>query len=581
MQFGAARGRTASAMNGADRPVILLVDDDRDALEALRQALARRLGADYQIVAETQPERGMSVLSQLRQRDQQVAVIIAACQMQRMAGEQFMEQAHELHPLAGRALICAAFDRRAEQSILHAMALGRADMILVRPWDPADHRLYPRIGMLLDRWVQATEQPGVCALRIVIDPDAPYAHRLRDELYRNAVPFQWFAPESPQGLQLLELAGQDGTRLPVCVYFDGRVQVDPSIPDIADALGLHSRPGARHYDMAVIGAGPAGLSATLSGASEGLRTLVVESDTVGGQAATTSMIRNYLGFPWGVSGKALMEWVPIHAVHFGAEMVFDRAIGLATRGGEQVITLAGGSEVTCDVAVVSIGVQYRRLSAPGVEELLGAGVFYGASLCEAPATRGRMVYIVGGGNSAGQAAVYLAKYAEQVTIVVRREALSASMSSYLINQIRELPNITIRTDTEVTRASGAGRLEELTLYNSAAGRAEDVEASALFILTGAQPRTDWLPGTLARDDAGFLLTGPDLTSTGGVPDGWALTRSPLPMETSVPAVFAAGDIRHGSTKRVAAAVGEGASAVQSAHRHFQLLAEARQSVRAL
>ncbi|HUB40454.1 MAG TPA: FAD-dependent oxidoreductase [Streptosporangiaceae bacterium] len=568
-------------MNGANRPVILLVEDDREALEALRQALARRLGADYQIVAETEPERGMSVLSRLRERDEQVAVIIAACQLQRMAGEQFLERAHELHPLAGRALICAAFDRRAEQSILHAMALGRADMILVRPWDPADHRLYPRIGMLLDRWVQATEQPGVCALRIVIEPDAPYAHRLRDQLYRNAVPFQWFAPESPQGLHLLELAGQDGTRLPVCVYFDGRVQVDPSIPEIADALGLHSRPGARHYDMTVIGAGPAGLSATLSGASEGLRTLVVESDTVGGQAATTSMIRNYLGFPWGVSGKALMEWVPIHAVHFGAEMVFDRAIGLGTRGGQQVITLAGGSEVTCDVAVVSIGVQYRRLSAPGVEELLGAGVFYGASLCEAPATRGRMVYIVGGGNSAGQAAVYLAKYAEQVTIVVRREALSATMSSYLINQIRELPNITVRTDTEVTAASGAGRLEEVTLHNSAAGRTEDVEASALFILTGAQPRTDWLPGTLARDDAGFLLTGPDLTSTGGPPDGWTLTRSPLPMETSVPAVFAAGDIRHGSTKRVAAAVGEGASAVQSAHRHFQQLAEARQSVRAL
>jgi thioredoxin reductase (NADPH) len=568
-------------MNEATRPVILLVEEDREALEALRRALGRRLDADYQIVTETQPECGLSVLRQLRERHGQVAVIIAAQQMQRMAGEQFLERAHELHPLAGRALICAAFDRRAEQSILHAMALGRADMILVRPWDPADHRLYPRIGMLLDRWVQATEQPGVCALRIVMEPDAPSAHRLRDELYRNAVPFQWFPPDSQQGRQLLELAGQNGKRLPVCLYFDGRVQVDPSIPEIAEALGLRSRPDARHYDMTVIGAGPAGLSATLSSASEGLHTLVVESDTVGGQAATTSMIRNYLGFPWGVSGKALMEWVPIHAVHFGAEMVFDRAIGLGTRGRQQVITLAGGSRVTCDAVVVSIGVQYRQLSAPGVAELIGAGVFYGASLCEAPATRGQTVYIVGGGNSAGQAAVYLARYAEQVTIVVRRETLSATMSSYLIDQIRELPNISIRTNTEVTRAGGAGRLEMLTLCNSADGSAEDVEASALFILTGAQPRTDWLPGTLARDEAGFLLTGPDLAPAGGLPDGWALSRSPLPMETSVPAVFAAGDIRHGSTKRVAAAVGEGASAVQSAHRHFQQVAETRQSVRAL
>ncbi|HXB46515.1 MAG TPA: FAD-dependent oxidoreductase [Streptosporangiaceae bacterium] len=568
-------------MNEAARPAFLLVDEEREALDALWRALKRRLGADYQIVAETQPERGLSVLQQLRERDKPVAVIIAAQRMQHMAGEQFLERAHELYPLAGRALVCAAFDRSAEQSILHAMALGRADMILVRPWDPADHRLYPRIGMLLDRWVQATEQPGVCAMRVVMEPDAPYAHRLRDELYRNAVPFQCFPPDSPRGRQLLELARQDGTQLPVCVYFDGRVQVDPSVPEIAEALGLRSRPDARHYDVTVIGAGPAGLSAALSSASEGLHTLVVESETVGGQAATTSMIRNYLGFPWGVSGKALMEWVPIHAVQFGAEMVFDRATGLGARGGQQLITLAGGSRVTSDAVVISIGVQYRRLSAPGVEGLIGAGVFYGASLCEVPATRGRTVYIVGGGNSAGQAAVYLARYAEHVTIVVRRGSLSATMSSYLIDQIGELPNVNIRPNTEVTRAGGAGRLEQLTLYDSATGRTEDVEASALFILAGAQPRTDWLPDTLARDDAGFLLTGPDLVPAGGLPNGWSLARPPLPMETSVAAVFAAGDVRHGSTKRVAVAVGEGASAVQSAHRHFQQLADTRQSVRPL
>jgi len=560
-------------MNVATRPVFLLVDDDREALDALRRALERRFGADYEIVAETQPEHGLSVLQQLRERDEQVAVIIAARQMRRMAGEQCLERAHELHPLAGRALICDVFDRRAEQSILHSMALGRADMLLERPWDPADHRLYPRIGMLLDRWVQATEQPGVCAVDVVMESDAPRAHELRDELYRNAVPFQSFPPDSQEGRRLLELAGQNATRLPVLVYFDGRVQFDPSVPEIAEALGLRSQPDARHYDMTVIGAGPAGLSAALSSASEGLHTLVVECATVGGQAATTSMIRNYLGFPWGVSGKTLMEWVPIHAVLFGAEMVFDRVTGLGARGEQHVITLARGSQVTSDIVVISIGVQYRRLSAPGVEELIGAGVFYGASLAEAPATRGRRVYIVGGGNSAGQAAVYLAKYAEHVTIVIRRASLSATMSSYLIDQIDELPNVTVRTDTEVTGAGGAGRLEQLTLSNSATGRTDDAAAGALFILAGAQPRTDWLPGTLARDDAGFLLTGPDLAPAGGPPDGWPLARSPLPMETSVPGVFAAGDVRHGSTKRVAAAVGEGTSAVQSAHRHFQQLAQ--------
>jgi thioredoxin reductase (NADPH) len=566
-------------MTGATRPVILLVEEDREALDALRRALERRLGADYQIVAEPEPERGLSVLNRMRERDEQVAVIIAARWMQRIAGEQFLERAHELYPLAGRALICDVFDRPAEQSILHAIALGRADMILEQPWDPADHRLYPRIGMLLDRWVQASEQPGVSVIHIVMEPDSPHAHDLRDELYRNAVAFDWSSPDSPQGRQLLEQAGQDGTRLPVLVYFDGRVQVDPSFPEIAEGLGLRSRPDARHYDMTVIGAGPAGLSAALSSASEGLHTLVLEGETVGGQAATTSMIRNYLGFPWGVSGKTLMEWVPIHAVLFGAEMVFDHAIELGARGGQQVITLAGGSQVTSDAVVISIGVQYRRLSAPGVEELIGAGVFYGASLCEAPATRSRMVYIVGGGNSAGQAAVYLARYAEHVTIVVRRESLSATMSSYLIDQIGERPNITIRPNTQVASAGGAGRLEQLTLSNSATGRTEDVEAGALFIMAGAQPRTDWLPGTLARDDAGFLLTGADLAPAGGLPAGWPLVRYPLPMETSVPAVFAAGDVRHGSTKRVAAAVGEGASAVQSAHRCFELLADTQRSVR--
>jgi thioredoxin reductase (NADPH) len=334
------------------------------------------------------------------------------------------------------------------------MALGRADTILVRPWDPADHWLYPRIGMLLDRWVQATEQPGVCAVRIVMEPDAPYAHELRDELYRNAVPFQSFRPDSPHGR-------------------------------------------------------------------------VVKPATIGGQAATTSMIRNYLGFPWGVSGKGLMEWVPLQASQFGAEMVIDRVFGLSARGRQQVITLAGGSQVTSDAVVVSIGVQYRRLSAPGVEELLGAGVFYGASLCEAPATRNRTAYIVGGGNSAGQAAVYLAEYAEHVTILVRRESLSATMSSYLIDQIRQLSNVTVRPNTEVIRAGGAGRLEQLTLCNSVTRQTEDVEAGALFVLAGAQLRTDWLPTNLARDDAGFLLTGPDLSPTGGLPVGWPPGPAPI------------------------------------------------------
>jgi thioredoxin reductase (NADPH) len=560
-------------MNGAGPPVLFMVGDDQKDLDALRQALDRRFGADYRIVAETAPARALSVLEALRDRDEHVAAVIAEQRMPKMSGEAFLERAHRLHPFAGRALIAPVFDRPAEQAIFRGMALGRIDMILVRPWDPADHWLYPRIGVLLDNWVQATEQPGVSAMRIVAEPGAPRTHELLDLLYRNAVPVQSFPPDSPEGRHLLELAGHDGQQVPVCVYFDGRVQADPSVPQIAEALGFHARPEADHYDMTVIGGGPAGLSAALSSASEGLHTLVLEPLTAGGQAGTTSMIRNYLGFPFGVGGRGLTTLARGQALLFGAELVFDRAVGLDVRGRQHLITLAGGSEVTSDATVLSIGVRYRRLRAPGVEDLLGAGVFYGAALCEAPATRSQPVYIVGAGNSAGQAALHLARYAEQVTIVARGETLSSTMSNYLVEQIAHQRNITVCTNTRITRAIGAGRLEQLHLYDAATCHTEQVAASALFILIGAQPCTDWLPAALARDPAGFLLTGSDLDPNRQPPTGCPPARCPLPMETSIPGVFAAGDVRHGSTKRVAAAVGEGAAAVQFAHQHLDELAD--------
>ncbi|MFC4999489.1 FAD-dependent oxidoreductase [Dactylosporangium cerinum] len=560
-------------MNGAGPPVLFMVGDDQKDLDALRQALDRRFGADYRIVAETVPARALSVLETLRDRDEHVAAVIAEHRMPKMSGEAFLVRAHRLHPFAGRALIAPVFDRPAEQAIFRGMALGRIDMILVRPWDPADHWLYPRIGVLLDNWVQATEQPGVSAMRIVAEPGAPRTHELLDLLYRNAVPVQSFPPDSPEGRHLLELAGHDGQQVPVCVYFDGRVQADPSVPQIAEAMGFHARPEADHYDMTVIGGGPAGLSAALSSASEGLHTLVLEPLTTGGQAGTTSMIRNYLGFPYGVGGRGLTMLARGQALLFGAELVFDRAVGLDVRDRRQLITLAGGSEVTSDATVLSTGVRYRRLRAPGVEDLLGAGVFYGAALCEAPATRGQPVYIVGAGNSAGQAALHLARYAEQVTIVARGETLSSTMSTYLVEQIAHQRNITVRTNTHITRATGAGRLEQLQLHDAATCRTEQAAASALFILIGAHPCTDWLPAALARDPAGYLLTGPDLDPNRQPPRGWPPARCPLPMETSIPGVFAAGDVRHGSTKRVAAAVGEGAAAVQFAHQHLDELAD--------
>ncbi|MEU7873447.1 FAD-dependent oxidoreductase [Dactylosporangium sp. NPDC049140] len=556
-------------------PVLLLVGGDRERIGTMQQALDRRFGADYRVLTETAPERALSALAQLRDRDEQVAVLVADLALPGMTGEEFLRRAHELHPFARRALAAPIFDRPAEQAIFRAMALGRVDMILVRPWDPAEHWLYPRIGMMLDEWVQETQPSGVNAMRIVAEPGAPRSHALHDLLYRNAVPFQTFSPSSPEGRRLLDTAGRDEQRLPVCVYFDGRVQADPSVPQIAEMLGFHSRPQADHYDMIVIGAGPAGLSAALSGASEGLRTLLVEPQTVGGQAGATSLIRNFLGFPFGVSGKMLTILARGQALLFGAELVFDRAVGLHTPGRQHLVTLACGSEVTGDAVVLSMGVRYRRLDAPGVEDLLGAGVFYGAALCEAPAARGQSIYIVGAGNSAGQAAVHLARFAEHVTLLTRGKSLSTSMSTYLIEQISARPNITVRANMQVVGAAGAGRLEQLTLYDAAVRRTEAVAASALFILIGSQPTTDWLPAALMRDPAGFLLTGPDLVAYRQLSTSWPLTRPPLPMETSVPGVFAAGDTRHGSTKRVAAAVGEGVAAVQFAHRHFEDLAEQR------
>ena len=560
---------------GAARPVFLVVDDERDAVAALARALNRRLRADYQIITECSPERGLSVLKLLRERGRQVAVVIADVWLPGMTGVEFLVRAHQLHPAAQRAVLLDSFDRSARESIVQAMTLGWADTWLVKPWEPADHWLYPRVGELLDEWVLATEQPGTTALRVVADAQAPRTHELRDVLDRNTVPVEFLMPESPESRRLLGRVGQESARLPVVEYFDGRVQVDPSDTDIAAALGVSVRPEADEYDFAVVGASPAGLSAAVCGASEGLRILLLEPRTIGGQASSTSMIRNYLGFPCGVRGQQLTRLAADQAFMFGATLVFDRATRLHADGTRRVLTLASGARVGSDAVMISVGVDYRRLTAPGVEEMVGAGVFYGAAVCEAPSVRGQPVYVAGGGNSAGQAAVHFAKYAAHVTILVRGPSLADTMSDYLIKQINANPTISVRFNTQITSAEGAGRLERLTLHDAATGHTEDVASSALFILIGARPHTDWLSDTLTRDADGFVLTGPDLCpDEGSLPACWPLGRPPLHMETSIPGVFAAGDVRHGSVKRVATAVGEGANATQLVHRYLGALGSA-------
>jgi thioredoxin reductase (NADPH) len=547
------------------QPVLVAVADDGDVLGALQAALRRRFGADYQILAERSPAAALQTLQRLRQDDVAVAVILADQWMPHMTGLELLARARQLHSTARRMLLCGIWDSSVNQPMSQAMTLGRLDGWVVKPWEPAEEYLYLPVTEQLTEWLRASGQPGFAPIQIVGQQWAPRSHELRDLLDRNAIPYRFHAHDSPAGQQLLRQSGQDGTRLPVLVLFDGRVLVDPSNQEGAAAIGIATRPEKDRYDLVVVGAGPAGLSAATYGASEGLHTLMVEPEALGGQAGSSSLIRNYLGFPAGVSGRTLGRRASAQAILFGAELAYNRAVGLGPAGPDRVITLADGSQAVGRVVLVATGAAYRRLEAPGVEELLGAGVFYGAAVSEARAMAGSRVFVVGAGNSAGQAALHLAKYAEQVTLLVRGDTLGRSMSDYLVKELQASDRITVRLGIQVVAAGGAGRLEQLTLRDARTGVTETVPAAALFILIGAQPHTGWLAGTLQLDGHGFVLTGSELLRDGRPPPGWPLDRLPLPLETSLPGVFAAGDVRHRSVKRVASAVGEGSVAVQLVH----------------
>jgi thioredoxin reductase (NADPH) len=547
------------------QPVLVAVADDGDVLAALQAALARRYAADYQVLAERSPTAALQTLERLRQDDVAVAVILADQWMPQMTGLELLARARQLHPTARRMLLCGIWDSSVNQPMSQAMTLGRLDGWVVKPWEPAEEYLYLPVTEQLSEWLRATGQPGFAPIQIVGQQWAPRSHELRDLLDRNAIGYRFHTHDSPAGQQLLRQSGQDGSRLPVLVLFDGRVLVDPSNQEGAAAIGIATRPEKDRYDLVVVGAGPAGLSAATYGASEGLHTLLLEPEALGGQAGSSSLIRNYLGFPSGVSGRTLGRRASAQAILFGAELVYARAIRLRRAGPDRVVTLADGSQAVGRVVLVATGAAYRRLEAPGVAALLGAGVFYGAAVSEARAMSGSRVFVVGAGNSAGQAALHLAKYAERVTLLVRGDTLGRNMSDYLVKELQANDAIAVRLGTQVVAAGGAGRLEQLTLHHARSGATETVPAAALFILIGAQPHTGWLAGTLQLDQHGFVLTGPDLLRDGRPPPGWPLDRSPLPLETSLPGVFAAGDVRHRSIKRVASAVGEGSIAIQLVH----------------
>jgi thioredoxin reductase (NADPH) len=554
-------------------PIIVVVEDEDDVRGDLDRDLTKRYSADYRILTSDSPERGLDLLTTAQGEKSEVAIVIASLRLRQMSGMDFLVRAHELHPMARRALLIRVSDAEAIGAMEQGFTLNQLDSYITKPWEPAEEWLYPTMGDLLREWVRVTEAgPRSTVIQLIGDLWQPRCYRLKDLLDRNGVPYAYYPSDSEHAREVLASVGKDGQRLPVLVVNDGRRTqcfVDPEPAEVAPLLGADIRPRVNECDVLIAGAGPAGLAAAVYAASEGLSTLVIEAEAVGGQAGTSAMIRNYLGFPRGVSGRDLAMRASEQARLFGVQVVYlQKATGLRQAGDRYEVSLTDGSVVTARLVIIAIGVTYRRLSGPNLERLTGAGIFYGAAPSLAQAIRGLPVFIAGAGNSAGQTAVHLAQYAASVTIVASDRSLSDHMSDYLVKQV-QATRINLRLGTAIVDAVGGQRLEALVLKNLADGATETVPATALFVMIGAQPATDWLPTTVLRDPGGYILTGPDVLGDGVPSDGWALRRQPFPRETSLPGVFAVGDVRHGAVNRVASAVGDGAIAIQMAHEYLR------------
>ncbi len=548
------------------RPVLVTVDDDPSVSRAIARDLRRRYGERNRIVRAESGEQALDALRQMKLRGDQVAVILADYRMPGLNGIEFLERAMDIYPYARRVLLTAYADTNAA---IDAINLVDVDHYLLKPWDPPEEKLYPVIDDLLRAWRKEDRKIVKEAKLVGHRWSAPSAD-LRDFLARNQVPYRWFSSDTDEGRRLLDAAGTDERDIPVLITADGEPLIKPSHAEVAAKVGLATIPEREFYDLVVVGGGPAGLGAAVYGASEGLRTVLIEKYATGGQAGQSSRIENYLGFPDGVSGGQLTDRARRQAVKFGAELITTSEVtALEVNGPARTIRLSDGSAIDAKAVILATGVSYRQLDAPGCTQMTGVGVYYGAALAEAEGCKDQDVYVVGGANSAGQAAVYLAKFARSVTMLVRAQSLESSMSYYLIQQIADIPNITVRTCTEVTEVRGDGHVEQLALHDLAAKTTEIVDAGQLFIFIGAAPGTGWLEGLLARDSRGFVLAGPDLEEQDEY--GWSLDRAPYHLETSVPGVFVAGDVRAESAKRVASAVGEGAMAVMFVHRYLETL----------
>jgi thioredoxin reductase (NADPH) len=546
------------------KPILLAVDDDTSVLEAVVQDLRRKYGQHYRIVRAASGGAALDITKQLKERGEAIALFLSDQRMPGMTGVDFLQKVLPLYPDAKRVLLTAYADTDAA---IQAINSAKIHYYLNKPWDPPEEKLYPVLDDLLQAWNQGYKPPYE-GIQVISVRWAAGDHDVRNFLSRNLIPFKWLNPEqSPEALTLLKEKGIDDSRLPVVLFGDGTALVQPSSTEIANKVGRRTQAQQQYYDVVVIGAGPAGLAAGVYGASEGLKTLLVEPFAVGGQAGSSSRIENYLGFPEGLSGDELAKRSYLQAQRLGVEFLTQRVTCIRSENGYHLVSMSDGCEITCRVCLVATGVEYCRLDIPGEKEFSGAGLFYGAALTESNSCANEEIYLIGGANSAGQAAMHFARHASKVHMLVRGESLEKSMSKYLIDQIARTPNIIVETHTEVIAVSGDTRLECLSLLTPRGP--ETRKAGSLFIFIGAAPKTTWLPSAVARDNKGFVLAGPDLKAK--APGAWKLERDPYLLETSVPGIFVAGDVRHGSVKRCASAVGEGSIAIQFVHQYLATL----------
>ena len=541
------------------KPILLAVDDDVSVLEAVVQDLRRRYGKDYRILRAASGQAALDICRQLKERNDAVALILSDQRMPGMTGVAFLEQAIPIFPDARRVLLTAYADTEAA---IRAINSARIHYYLNKPWDPPEEKLYPVLDDLLTEWKRGF-RPAYDGLQLICPRWGSSGFEVRNFLSRNVIPFKWLDPDqAPDALKLLDERHLDQSRLPVILFPDGTSLVQPTTTELASKVGLRVTAQQEYYDVVVVGAGPAGLAAGVYGASEGLKTLLVDALAPGGQAGSSSKIENYLGFYDGISGEELARRAYLQAQRLGAEFLTQKVCSVRSENGYHIVRMIDGREVSCRVCLIATGVQYCRLDIPCEQEFSGNGLYYGAAMTETNSCANQEVYIVGGANSAGQAAMHFSRHASAVRMLVRGESLERSMSRYLIEQIEKTPNIAVETNTQLRALEGGENLERIVLSTS---RGEEVRrASSVFAFIGAQPHTDWLPPAVLRDNKGFLLAGPELKTR----DVWHLERDPYLLETSVPGIFVAGDVRHGSVKRVASSVGEGSIAIQFVHQYL-------------